>query len=106
MEIGDYIELADLQELIAGRIGYLEQWVRVEIDSHSEVRGHHYFGLLQKTLSGEEVARARGIVWKSNAGIIPEFYRQTGQRLEAGISVCQEAPQPPAASESPASAAP
>ena len=87
MKIGNYIELADLQDLIAGRIGYLEQWVRVEIDSHSEVRGHHYFGLLQKTHSGEEVARARGIVWKSNAGIIPEFYRQTGQRLEAGISV-------------------
>ena len=87
MQIAGYIELADLQNIIRDRIGYVDQWVRVEVDSRSEVRGHHYFGLLQKSSSGEELARARAIIWKSNAGILEEFFRRTGQHVEAGISI-------------------
>ena len=87
MEGRQYIELIELQNAIQDRIGVMERWVRVEIASHSEVRGHHYLDLIQKSPSGDELARARGIVWKSNAGIISMFTGLTGQRLVAGISV-------------------
>ena len=87
MEIRRYIELADLQNIIRDRIGVIDQWVRVEIASHSEVRGHHYLDLIQKSSSGDDVAKARGIIWKSNAGIISSFRAAAGQDLVPGISV-------------------
>lgn len=87
MESRAYIELVELQTVIRDRIGSLDRWVRVEIASHSEVRGHHYLDLIQKSSAGDELARARGIIWKSNSGIITLFSSLTGQQLVAGISV-------------------
>ena len=87
MENRNYIELADLQDIVRERIGVVDRWVRVEIASHSEVRGHHYLDLIQKSPAGDEEARARGIIWKSNSGIISRFGSLTGQSLLPGISV-------------------
>lgn len=84
---GDFLELSDLQELIRYRIGDIQVWVRVEIDSHNVSGGHHYFGLIEKSVTGAELARARGIIWKSNAIAIAEFEKNTGQKLAAGMSV-------------------
>ena len=87
METREYIELSDLQDIVRDRIGILDMWVRVEIASHSEVRGHHYLDLIQKSSSGDELARARGIIWKSNAAIISRFGSLTGRALVPGLSV-------------------
>lgn len=84
---GDYIELSALQNLIKGRVGDIRTWVKVEIDSHSESGGHHYFGLMEKSESGAELAKARGIIWRSNALIINQFQAATSQRLTPGLSV-------------------
>ena len=82
-----FLELSDLQSLIKIRVGGIEAWVRVEIDSHSSSGGHHYFGLIEKNVMGAELARARGIVWKSNIAAIADFESATGQKLTAGLSV-------------------
>ena len=83
----DFVELSALQNEIKDRIGNLKCWVRVEIDSHSQSGGHHYFGLVEKTGDGVERARARGIIWRSDAGILADFHSLTGKTLDAGISV-------------------
>lgn len=82
-----YMELSDLQGLIKMRIGYLEAWVRVEIESHNVVRGHHYLNVIEKTRTGGIAAKAGARIWSSNAGIIAEFQRVTGKGLEPGMSV-------------------
>lgn len=87
MPMVDYMELSELQELIRGRIGSLERWVRVEIGSHSESGGHHYFDLIEKTAGGEIAAKARGTVWRFRSSIITAFARQTGRTLSAGMTV-------------------
>lgn len=84
---GEYIELSALQNLIKSRVGDIQAWVKVEIDSHSESGGHHYFGLIEKSKTGAELAKARGIVWRSNALIINQFQAATGKKLGAGLSV-------------------
>ena len=86
-ESGEYIELSALQNLIKSRVGDIQAWVKVEIDSHSESGGHHYFGLIEKSKTGAELAKARGIIWRSNALIINQFQAATGKRLGAGLSV-------------------
>ncbi|MCR5003743.1 MAG: exodeoxyribonuclease VII large subunit [Bacteroidales bacterium] len=83
----NYVELSDLQNQIKAKIGYLEQWVRVEIESHREVRGHHYFNLIEKGAGGGIAARASGTVWASNAGIIDKFTRDTGIAIKPGITI-------------------
>jgi len=87
LEQEHYIELSDLQNLIKSKIGYLDLWVKAEIDSHSVVRGHHYLGLLQKNQDGKETARAKGIIWYSRESIIRQFMASTGVELKAGISI-------------------
>lgn len=82
-----YTELSELQSLIRERIGVLEMWVRVEIESHSLSKGHHYFGFIQKNPDGEIAAKARGTLWASKSGIISAFERATGKKLETGLSI-------------------
>lgn len=82
-----YIELSDLQSLIKRRIGHVESWVRVEIESHNEVRGHHYLNVIEKSAGGVIAAKAGARIWSSNAGIIDEFRSVTGRGLEPGMSV-------------------
>jgi len=83
----NFIELSELQGLIKRRIGRLESWVRVEVESHREVRGHHYLKVLEKLPSGEITARADARIWSSRAYILEEFKRLTGKGLDAGMSV-------------------
>lgn len=87
MEEREFIELADLQDLVSERIGYLEHWVRVEVESHRVVNGHHYLNLIQKMPGGALVARASGRIWRSRAGIVSDFVQQTGQEIEPGITI-------------------
>ena len=82
-----YIELSELQEIIRERIGYVERWVRVEIESHREVGGHHYLNVIEKGPRGEIAAKASARIWRSNAVILREFARATGKSLEAGMTV-------------------
>ena len=83
----NYIELSDLQARIRERIGFLEAWVRVEIESHREVSGHHYLNVLEKSEEGEILAKASARIWRSSTGIITSFRRITGKGLEPGLSV-------------------
>ena len=83
----DFVELSDLQEMIGERIGFLEQWVRVEIESFREVRGHYYFDFVQKSPDGRVLARCGGRVWRSGAHVIRDFEAASGERVRAGITV-------------------
>lgn len=83
----DFIELSELQNIIKRRIGQIEQWVRVEIESHRESGGHHYINLIQKTDKGQIAAKASARIWRSSAHIINEFQNLTGIKLEAGITI-------------------
>ncbi len=87
VENNKYIELSALQNQIKNRIGFLESWVRVEIESHREVNGHHYLNVLEKTLDGVIAAKARARIWKSKASIIDDFTRITGKELVTGIAI-------------------
>lgn len=82
-----YVELSDLQNQIRQKIGYVQQWVRVEIEAYREVRGHHYFSLIEKESGGGIAARANGTVWASSAGIIEKFTRETGVEIKPGITL-------------------
>ena len=82
-----YIELSELQEIIRGRIGNVERWVRVEIESHRESGGHHYLRVLEKGPLGRIAAKASAIIRRSKASILDEFKRVTGKNLEPGITV-------------------
>lgn len=83
----DYIELSELQNQIKKRIGNMDVWVRSEIESHNESGGHHYFSLLQKSSDGTIEAKARAVIWRSNANLIKNFQYLTGKGLDAGLSV-------------------
>jgi len=81
------MELSALQTMIKGRIGMVDQWVKVEIESYQQSRGHHYLGLIQKGSDGNIVARARGTIWASRTGIVNVFQKVTGQSLKTGLSI-------------------
>lgn len=83
----EFIELSELQDIIKRRLGQIEQWVRVEIESHRESGGHHYINLIQKTDKGVIAAKATARIWRSSAHIINEFQTLTGIKLEAGITI-------------------
>ena len=86
-----FVELIDIQEEIGCRLEGIECWVRVEIESHSESRGHHYLGLIQKAERGAIVAKARGVIWAFRAGILEDFRLAAGKSLAAGMSVVVKA---------------
>lgn len=83
----EYIELSELQELIGERIGVLECWVKVEIESHRVVKGHHYINLIEKKEGGLVAAKASARIWASNSQILDEFEWVCGKSLEAGMTV-------------------
>ena len=65
----------------------MEAWVRVEIESHRVVGGHHYLNVLEKTPGGEIAAKASAKIWRSRASIVDNFTRVTGKGLDPGMSV-------------------
>ena len=87
MSQNKFIELSALQNFIKGRIGLVDSWVRVEIESHREVNGHHYLNVLEKAENGTIAAKASAVIWRSRASIINKFIQITGKGLDPGIAV-------------------
>ncbi len=87
MNTPEYIELSALQERIGDRIGVIEEWVRVEIESCRVSGGHYYLNLIEKRRDGEIVAKASGRIWRQRTAIVTDFIRATGRALEAGMEV-------------------
>lgn len=87
MNTPEYLELSALQERIGDRIGTIEEWVRVEIESCRLSGGHYYLNLIEKRRDGEIAAKASGRIWRQRSAIVTEFIRATGRTLEAGMEV-------------------
>lgn len=83
----DYIELSELQAIVSERLEELEFWVKVEIESHRVVKGHHYINLIEKKEGGLITAKASAHIWASNSHILDEFEWICGKSLEAGMTV-------------------
>lgn len=83
----EYIDLATLQDVIKEQVGHIEAWVKVELDSCKCSGGHWYLGLIQKSADGEELAKARGIIWRWKADLVNYFRQASGKELCAGISI-------------------
>lgn len=87
----NYLDLAQLQELIKEGIQMAfpgKFWVKAEISSWSpRANGHCYLSLCQ-TERGKQVAEMRAMIWKWNYLQIKSFFeKETGQALQAGITV-------------------
>lgn len=87
MKLPEYLDLSALQERICERIGTIEEWVRVEIESCRVSGGHYYLNLIEKGKDGQIAARASGRIWRQRAAIVADFVRATGRTLEAGMEV-------------------
>ena len=93
------ISLSDLQQIIADRIGDIGAWIRAEVAESRISSGHLYLDLLQKegpeTAPGKiffraasaELARARGVIWRSRMHIVDDFVRETGRTLSKGLTI-------------------
>ncbi len=82
-----YIDLLTLQTVIKEQVDGIEAWVKVEVDSCNQSGGHHYLGLIQKSEKGAELAKARGIIWRSHADLLAYFKEETGKDLAAGMEI-------------------
>jgi exodeoxyribonuclease VII large subunit len=86
-----YIDLLELQSRIKESIADAfpgRYWVKAEIASWSpRANGHCYLSLTQSR-GGKSVAEARAVIWKWNYPTLKAlFEEQTGQSLQAGITV-------------------
>ena len=63
-------------------------WVKAEIASMNERRGHVYFELSENDEQGQTLASCRAMIWASNAQtLISKFETVTGARLQEGQKV-------------------
>lgn len=81
------LSLYDLQGIVKNKIGQIRLWIKAEVESHNERGGHHYINLIQKSPSGEMLAKASARIWRSNARIISDFKQATGKDITAGMSI-------------------
>ena len=87
-------ETITLEELNK-RIGYAiisdpstqQVWVTAELSDVSCRNGHTYMELIQKDGSGNQVAKARGMIWRSRNYEISNFENITGQKFCSGIKL-------------------
>ena len=91
MEDRHYIDLLELQTSIKESITDAfpgRYWVKAEIASWSpRANGHCYLSLTQSR-GGKSVAEARAMIWKWHYPTLKaQFEEQTGQSLQAGITV-------------------
>ncbi len=91
MEDRQYIDLLELQTRIKESIADAfpgRYWVKAEIASWSpRANGHCYLSLSQSR-GGKSVAEARAMIWKWHYPTLKAlFEEQTGQSLQAGITV-------------------
>ncbi|MDO9443145.1 MAG: exodeoxyribonuclease VII large subunit [Beijerinckiaceae bacterium] len=66
-------------------------WTLVEV-VEARARGHIYLELSERDSSGQPIAKARAVIWRSTASrILPEFERATGAVIGAGIKLLVQA---------------
>ncbi len=91
MEDRHYIDLLELQTSIKESIADAfpgKYWVKAEIASWSPRNNGHCYLSLTQSRGGKSVAEARAVIWKWNYPILKAlFEEQTGQSLQAGITV-------------------
>lgn len=87
MEEKGYIDLATLQDCIAQQLEGVQAWVKVELDSCKCSGGHWYLGFIQKDARGNELAKARGIIWRSQSDLVSYFRSESGKDLQAGMEI-------------------
>ena len=79
--------LADVAQAVAERFGGAV-WVRADVASFEPKRGHLYFDLVENNELGQEIARARALIWSDDReAVIGRFEAATGVRFVAGIKV-------------------
>jgi len=79
--------LADVAQTVAERFGGAV-WVRADVASFDPKRGHLYFDLVENNELGQEIARARSLIWSDDReAVIDRFEAATGVRFVAGIKV-------------------
>lgn len=67
-------------------------WVTAELSDVAVRRGHCYMELLQKDDNGNQVAKARGVIWANNyTQLSREFFDATGQHFATGIKLMVKA---------------
>jgi len=91
MEMRDYMDLLELQLRIKEGVADAfpdKYWVKAEISSWSpRANGHCYLSLSQSR-GGKPVAESRAMIWKWHYPQLKAFFeKQTGQQLQAGITV-------------------
>lgn len=63
-------------------------WVTAELSDVAVRRGHCYMELLQKDDNGQQVAKARGVIWANRYAFIEQqFLMATGQRFATGLKL-------------------
>ncbi len=91
MEDRHYIDLLELQTSIKESIADAfpgKYWVKAEIASWSPRNNGHCYLSLTQSRGGKSVAEARAVIWKWNYPTLKAlFEEQTGQSLQAGITV-------------------
>ena len=91
MEDRHYIDLLELQTSIKESIADAfpgTYWVKAEIASWSPRNNGHCYLSLTQSRGGKSVAEARAVIWKWNYPTLKAlFEEQTGQSLQAGITV-------------------
>lgn len=91
MEDRYYIDLLELQTSIKESIADAfpgKYWVKAEIASWSPRNNGHCYLSLTQSRGGKSVAEARAVIWKWNYPTLKAlFEEQTGQSLQAGITV-------------------
>lgn len=87
----DSITLLELTNRIGRAIsmerGTQMQWVTAELSDVSTKGGHTYMELIQKDERGNQVAKARAMIWRTYAGEIRRFTEATGQQFCSGIKL-------------------
>jgi len=79
--------LAEVAQAVAERFGGAI-WVRADVASFDPKRGHLYFDLVENNELGQEIARARALIWSDDReAVIGRFEAATGVRFVAGIKV-------------------
>lgn len=77
-----------IARLVVADSGTQNVWVTAELSDVAVRRGHCYMELLQKDGSGNQVAKARGVIWANSYGRLSrEFMEATGQPFATGIKL-------------------
>ena len=83
----DVISLSSLLREVKGRIGVLSVWTKAEIASCKfHQSGHIYLDLIEKS-NGMVTAKARAMIWSSDAYIVDRYMQATGKEFGAGMSI-------------------